>query len=99
MYGDFHYQEKNVVRPSYLNNGNSYRRETASLYWDPPSPESWQNIHVAVYGGTGAYDNYNPDAPGDNQVGNMTAIGFHWVYVNGGDYIHSTGRGDVSTMF
>ena len=32
-YGDFHYKEKMLMRPSYLYNGNSYTENTASLYW------------------------------------------------------------------
>ena len=33
-YGDFHYKDKAVVRPSYIYNGNPYTGKTASLYWD-----------------------------------------------------------------
>ena len=33
-YGDFHYQDRTVVRPSYLWNGNSYTGKMPSLYWD-----------------------------------------------------------------
>ena len=40
-YGDFHYKDKTVVRPSYFYNGNSYTGKKISLYWDalqPPAP-------------------------------------------------------------
>ena len=33
-YGIFHYNDKTVVRPSYLYNGNSYTGETITLFWD-----------------------------------------------------------------
>ena len=36
MYGDFHYKDMTVVRPSYLYNGNPYIGKTASLYWEGP---------------------------------------------------------------
>ena len=32
-YGDFHYKDQMVVRPSYLYNGYSYTGKTTSLYW------------------------------------------------------------------
>ena len=35
-YGDFHYKDETVVRPSDLYNGNSYTVKTALLYWDSP---------------------------------------------------------------
>ena len=31
-YGDFHYKDKTVVRPSYLYYGNAYTGKSASLY-------------------------------------------------------------------
>ena len=35
MYGDLHYENKTVVRPSYpIYNGDPYISKTASLYWD-----------------------------------------------------------------
>ena len=41
MYGDFHYKDKKVVRPSYLYNGNSYTGKSVSLYWDGPQVVLW----------------------------------------------------------
>ena len=36
-YGELHYKEKTVIRPSYLYNRNSYSTgKTTSLYWDGP---------------------------------------------------------------
>ena len=35
-YGDYHYKDKSVLRPSYLCNGNSYTGKMASSYWDGP---------------------------------------------------------------
>ena len=35
-YGDFHYKEKTVMRPSNLYNRNSYSSKTVSLYCDNP---------------------------------------------------------------
>ena len=45
-YGDFHYKDKTVVKPSYLYNGNPYIGKTAvtSLYWDGP-----QNFVITIY--------------------------------------------------
>ena len=34
-HGDFHYEYRTVVRPSYLYNGNPYTDKTTSSYWDP----------------------------------------------------------------
>ena len=35
-YWDFHYEDKTVVRQSYLYNGNSYIGTMSSLYWNRP---------------------------------------------------------------
>ena len=35
-YGYFHYKDKMVMKPSYLDNGNSCTGKTWSLYWDGP---------------------------------------------------------------
>ena len=35
-YGDFHYKDKTVLRPSYLYDGNPYTGKTIYLYWDSP---------------------------------------------------------------
>ena len=35
-YGDFHYKDKTVMRPSYLYNDNPYTGKTTSLYWGDP---------------------------------------------------------------
>ena len=32
-YGDFHYKDETVIRPSHLYNGNSHIGKTTSLYW------------------------------------------------------------------
>ena len=40
-YGNFHYKDKMVVKPSYLYNGNSYTGGLTHLYWDRPlGPDS-----------------------------------------------------------
>ena len=38
-YGNFHYKDKTVARPSYLYTGN-----TASLYWDGPDPFQYKDL-------------------------------------------------------
>ena len=40
-YGDFHYKEKMIVRPSFLYNGNPHTAKTSS-YWEGPLP--WVDI-------------------------------------------------------
>ena len=35
-YGDFHYEDKTVIRLSYFYNRNPYSDKTAPLYWDRP---------------------------------------------------------------
>ena len=58
LYRDSQYNDKAVVRVSYLCNGNSYASKTVSSYWDPPPhPESqiaiahddamiWNNLRI-----------------------------------------------------
>ena len=35
-YGDFHYKNKTILKPSYIYNGNSFTGKTTFLYWDGP---------------------------------------------------------------
>ena len=46
-YGDSHYKDETVVRPSYLYNGNPYTAKMISLYWDGPLNilEKWSQQH------------------------------------------------------
>ena len=40
-YRDSHYNDKTVVRPSFLYNGNLYTCKIASIYWDGPNGPCW----------------------------------------------------------
>ena len=49
LYGDSHYKDKMVVRPSYLYNGNPYTGKMIYLYWDVPQPVRSQNVRKSPY--------------------------------------------------
>ena len=46
MNGDFHHNDKTVVRPSYVYDGNSYTDKTRSLYWDSLRWIESYDIHI-----------------------------------------------------
>ena len=48
-YGDSHYEDKRVSRPSFLYNGNPYTGKTGSLYWDSPLFTCLPECYFIVY--------------------------------------------------
>ena len=47
MYGDVHYKDETVVRPSHLYNGNLYSSKMTSLYWDDPQISGCLEVSIA----------------------------------------------------
>ena len=49
MYGNFYYENKTVVRPSYLYYGNPYIDKITSWYWDGPQVSILQTITWQIF--------------------------------------------------